>query len=200
MTRTALRRTLLALLTLPALAMTAGPAAAAELSVIDTRHDLRSLEMNEDDQQIRWVKEPEVKHGDIGRVLYNHSERRVAMRTKYVDLERGKQVQFATRFRDENGKKAYIQVRANASNPAGRSTLRDYRTDEKIACAVNHKIDYAKNTLVVSFPRTCIGDPRRLEFTTITAVRYSGKLLFDNALTDRFGFGGMGWSNPVRKG
>lgn len=199
MTRALVWRFLAALVVVPTVALSAVPATAGELTVADTRGDLYSPEFTQTDDgqpHIRWTHAPAVRHGDIARVTFKHLERRVVIRSRYVDLVRGTRLYAATRFRDEDGKRAYVHVNAGKDRPGGTTALRKYRTGDRIRCSVSHRIDYATNTITVAFPRRCIGNPRTLAFTAVTES--GGASYFDSAHGDRPRE--LGWSRRVRRG
>ncbi len=180
---TALRRALIATSALAVLPLSAAPAVAADLTVDDARKDMRVFKVEEDGQDVRfkWEKDPSIRHGDIVRVDFKHTAKRVAFRTKYVEIDRGSKIEFVARVRDQAGKKHTVSVKANAANPAGKAKLTNYHGSKTIDCAVEHKVDTAKNVIAVSFPRTCIDDPRTLQFTAMTLAGSNRKPAIDNA-------------------
>lgn len=199
--RTSAHRALVALAALAvvpvSLAMTAAPASAATLSVVDATGDLWTFDDDPKSDRF-WKRAPERADGDLVRTTYAHSTRRVSVTSKFRALEPTGRLSWATRMRDQSGKKHVVTVETGPKHRAGRATLTDYR-DNRIACDVRHLVDYDRKVVRISFPRRCIGDPRILEFTTM-AMRVHGtmSLFIDNPHNTRPT--SNAWTTGVRRG
>lgn len=199
MTRfTALRRALIATSAVAVLPLAAAPAVAADLTVEDARKDVYTIQIVGEgpEEEVRWVKDPSIRQGDVVRTTYRHTDKRVSIRTKFVELERGAQLRMYGRMRAQDGKKYSFQLVSTKRNPAGRASLRSYRGDKLLDCAVKARVDFAKNTAMLSFPRTCVNNPRALEFTIMSIGGTRRNPGFDNAQSESFR--PFGWTSKVR--
>jgi hypothetical protein len=185
---------LVAVAVVPALAV---PAHAASTAVEDAVSDMWTL--NQDpESDAAFVKAPGAREGDFVRTSYTHTERRVVVTAKFREIAKvGGRLYFSTRMRDQDGKKHIVNVIATRTNRAGRATLTTYG-GERVACDVVHRIDYAKDRVRASFPRTCIDSPRRLEFTSALYRVVGGTWYLDNPHNQRAM--ARGWTSAVRAG
>lgn len=155
---------------------TAGTAAAEELTVTDGRGDVQVLDMTADG----WTAAPGVKNGDVSRAVLRHDDRRIAVRVKFRDLARkGSMSGHVVRVVTDEGVKRDVNIFAGPGMWGGEAMM-SRPSGQEVACQVAHKIAYGTNLVTLSFPRTCISDPRwvRLGFGTMwmdgTSTRYYG--------------------------
>lgn len=200
-TRTSVRRALVALTAVavvPAsLAVAAAPASAASLTLDDATGDMWTIDEDPGSDRL-WKPAPERADSDIVRTTYTHGTRRVAVTAKLVALEPTGRLSFATRMRDESGKKHVVGIETGPKSREGRARLTDYR-DNRIDCDVRHAVDYDRDVVRFSFPRRCIGDPRTLEFTTALArVHGMMSIFIDNPHNTRPNVNV--WTAKVRQG
>lgn len=135
---------------------TAGTAAAQTLTDVDQRGDVQSFTMDSEEP----APAPTVANGDILRTVFNHAERRVSVRVKYADLRRIGQ------FRNDGIKVVTNEgVRREVSVFAGQGMWRGQAdmvrpSGRPVDCDIAHKIDYDRNLVTISFPRSCVSNPR----------------------------------------
>jgi len=150
--RTALTLALAAGLTVT----TAGTAAAEGLTVRDKRGDVQARDMETDEP----VGKAGVANGDIVRTVMRHNDRRISVRIKYADLRkagdgRGDVVRVVT----NEGVRRDVQVFAAPGMWRGEAGM-SRPNGKPVDCDVTHKVDYGKNVTTLSFPRTCVSNPR----------------------------------------
>lgn len=135
---------------------TAGTAAAQTLTDVDQRGDVQSFTMESEEP----APAPTVANGDVLRTVFNHAERRVSVRVKYADLRRIGQ------FRNDGIKVVTNEgVRREVSVFAGQGMWRGQAdmvrpNGRPVDCDIAHKIDYDRNLVTISFPRSCVSNPR----------------------------------------
>lgn len=199
--RTVSRRALVAVATLavvPAsLALASAPASAASLKVVDATGDVKTFDEDPESDTF-WKAAPEQRDGDVKNVVFTHAAKRVTITARFVELEPTGQFALAARLRDQNGKKHQLLVESTRRNRDGRAELAKYNSEETIACNVTHKIDFERNLVRVGFPRTCIGNPRTLEFTAANYRQVNRKFFIDNPHNTRPNVNV--WTAKVRQG
>lgn len=143
--------------------LTAAPASAEQLTKYDARGDVWLS-----DEAGNAAPAPQVRLGDLTRVRIAHTATRVVVRSTYVDLQRtGKRFRQWVEMRDQDGRTTYAGFEATPRDRSGTAwLLRD--EGGRIACRVFHRIDYDRNTLLVSWPRRCVHRPRSLQFRVET--------------------------------
>ncbi|MGH3330220.1 MAG: hypothetical protein ACRDPJ_02845 [Nocardioidaceae bacterium] len=199
MSRPSIRRALVAALaTVASLPLAAGAASAAEVTVTDTRGDMWVTNPDITSDGPAYVKAPRSTYGDFLRTTFAHTDKRVAVRAAFVELERtGGKYYFAMRMRDQDGKRHVVSVEATRNNRAGKALL-ETPGGREIDCPVARKIDYARNTVTVSFPRACINNPRWLQFTAANMRFAGGKGYIDNPHDTKAD--PKAWTSRVRRG
>ena len=199
--RTTSRRALVAAVTLAAvpasLALAAAPASAASLEVVDATGDMKTFNQDPESDAF-WVAAPEQSDGDVKSVVFAHAAKRVTITARFVELEPTGQFAFAARMRDQNGKKHQLLVESTPRNRDGKAELAKYNSEEKVACNVTHMIDFERNLVRVAFPRTCIGNPRTLEFTAANYRQVNRSFFIDNPHNTRPSTNV--WTAKVRQG
>ncbi|HSE69552.1 MAG TPA: hypothetical protein VLA97_02260 [Nocardioidaceae bacterium] len=195
MSRTSLRSLVVALVATPTLLMTAGPAAAAGLTVLDERNDVHKSYTDEEGSG--WIAAPRQQVGDVVRMTFQHRTNRVAISAKFVDLDRRTGTMLISRMRDQSGKRHIVTVEATRRKPAGRSDLSTYR-GRSLDCNVDHSISYTRNEITLSFPRRCVDNPRTLQFTAFTVVTRRKTAFVDNP--HNTSPEPRGWTAEIRRG
>jgi hypothetical protein len=196
MSRTSLRSLVVALVATPTLLMTAGPAAAAGLTVLDERNDVHQA-THTDEEGSGWIAVPRQQVGDVVRTTFQHRTNRVAISAKFVDLDRRTGTLLISRMRDQSGKKHIVSVEATRRKPAGRADLSTYR-GRSLDCNVDHSINYTRNEITLSFPRRCVDNPRTLQFTAFTVVTRRKTAFVDNPHSTNPE--PRGWTAEIRRG
>lgn len=155
-----LRRASICVAALGLLPALAAPAVGAERTVEDTVGDMWKIEEGSTDPN----PAPRARRGDFVRTTFKHTDKRVTVRAKFVELERaGKMFRLWVKMRDEHRRKTFLGIEAVRSDRGGKAWLMSNRGAD-IACNVRHRIDYRNNVVRASFRRTCLDTPRYLEF------------------------------------
>ena len=135
---------------------TAGSAAAQTLIDVDQRGDVQSFTMESEEP----TPAPTVANGDVLRTVFNHAERRVSVRVMYADLRRvGQFRNDGIRVVTNEGVRREVSVFASEGMWRGQADM-VRPNGEPVECDIAHKIDYDRNLVTVSFPRSCVSDPR----------------------------------------
>ena len=182
-----------AIAVVPALA---APAVAASRAVDDASGDMVRVE----EGGANPAAAPGASVGDFLRTRYTHTEKRVQVKAWFVDLApTGKRFTVWVEMRDQDHRKTYAGLQATPGNRAGEGFLMTNRGRD-IDCRVRLAIDYDRNTVRAGFPRACLGNPRWLQFSTLSEqVRRSWKHAWlDNAQTRAID--SRVWSTKVRHG
>jgi hypothetical protein len=147
-----------------ALLLPAGPAAAEHLTVRDARGDMVKLEEGSEDP----TPAPRVRIGDVVHTTFRHTGRHVVVWTKLAALDRS-----GRRFR------VWVDIQSGArstwllgveTTPRDRNghTLFMNGRGRDIPCAIQHRVDYARDVVRVSVPRRCLDTPRSVRFRLLT--------------------------------
>jgi hypothetical protein len=135
---------------------TAGTAAAQTLTDVDQRGDVQSFTMESEEP----APAPTVANGDVVRTVFNHAERRVSVRVTYADLLRiGQFRSDSLRLVTNEGVRREVSVFAGPGMWRGQADM-VRPSGRPVDCDVAHKIDYDRNVVTVSFPRSCVSNPR----------------------------------------
>lgn len=194
---TLLRRTAAATAaTVAGLTVLAAPADAARRAVDDVSGDMWKVE----EGGTNPTAAPGATVGDFLRTVYNHTEKRVIVKAKFVDLApTGKRFTVWVEMRDQDHHKTFAGLQATPANRAGEGFLFS-NSGKDIDCKVRLRIDYDRNIVRAGFPRSCVGNPRWLQFSTLSEqVRHSwSHAWLDNAQTKEID--SRVWSTKVRAG
>ncbi len=137
---------------------TAGAAAAQTLTVTDARGDVRAYDM--ESEQETSSPAPGVKNGDILRTVFKHSDRRVSARLKFADLQRkGAMSGYVARVVTNENVRRDVIIFAGPRQWRGDAQM-TRPNGNPVDCDLKHAINYDTNVLTVSFPRSCVSDPR----------------------------------------
>jgi len=195
----ALRRgvPLLAALLLLPLCLTAGPALAESSTLRDDTGDMWTVR----EGATTGDPAPAARIGDIVRTTFRHTDTRLVVRTRFVELAPvGRRFTLWVGVRSRDGRETVLGVRASRRDRDGHTILMDDRGRD-IDCAVGHRISYAHDTVRVVVPRTCLGDPVSLRFNVLSEQwgrRLSFAHLDDGHTADVPG--PIRWTGPVRAG
>jgi hypothetical protein len=195
----ALRRgvPLLAALLLLPLCLTAGPALAESSTLRDDTGDMWTVR----EGATTGDSAPAARIGDIVRTTFRHTDTRLVVRTRFVDLAPvGRRFTLWVGVRSRDGRETVLGVRASRRDRDGHTILMDDRGRD-IDCAVGHRISYAHDTVRAVVPRRCLGDPVSLRFNVLS--EQWGRRLFFAHLDDGHTAdvpGPIRWTGPVRAG
>ncbi|MGH3506210.1 MAG: hypothetical protein ACRDO2_03285 [Nocardioidaceae bacterium] len=134
------------------------------------------------------------------RTTFKHTDQRVAVRAKFVELERaGKLFRMWVKMRDEHRTKTYLGVEAVRRDRGGEAWLMSNRGTD-IACKIRHRISYRTNVVRASFRRSCLDTPRYLKFKAYSkqALRTWTYAYLDNPFNKRAAT--RLWTGRVRAG
>ena len=170
------------------------PAFAADLTVTDGRGDMWVIR----EGSTTAAQAPRASIGDFVRTTFRHTDRRVAVRSKFVELAReGRRFRMWVDLRDQAGRRVFALVETTRRDRNGRTRMFT-GSGRDIACNISHRVDYAQNTVRVSFPRRCLNNPRTLQFRTMSEFSRQN-LRFarvDNPSNQRAA--SRAWSRPLR--
>ena len=146
------------------LVLPAVPAAAQEVTEHDGRGDMIRVEEGGSDPQ----PAPTAEIGDVVRTTFRHDAARVVVRTRLAALERsGRRFTVWVDVQDGARHSWFVGVQAARRDRGGQTIVMDDRGRD-LPCTAAHRIDYARDTVRVSVPRSCFGDPARLRFRVLT--------------------------------
>lgn len=135
---------------------TVGTAAAAELTVKDARGDVSKFDMTTEST----TPAPGVKNGDVLRTVFRHNDGRISVRMKFTDLARQGQVLAAgMRVVTNENVKRDVTIMAGPNMWRGQAMM-SRPNGNPVVCNIQHKIAYDTNVVTLSFPRSCVSDPR----------------------------------------
>jgi hypothetical protein len=135
---------------------TAGSASAEDLAVKDAKGDLVSFDMETE----TTTPAPEVKDADILRTVLRHNARRIVVRVKYAELRhRGQLFSQGIRIVTNEGVRREASIYAAPHMWRGQSDM-GRPNGNPVDCAIKHAINYDTNVVTLSFPRSCVSDPR----------------------------------------
>lgn len=143
--------------------LAAGPAQAERTAVADRRGDVLKVE--------EGATSGEPAPGstfDVWRSTFAHTTDRVVVRVRFDDLRRtGKRLQVWVNLQDGRGRTNHIGIEGTPGNRSGTAWLMGDRGQDR-PCRIRHRIDYGRDVVRVSLPRTCVGSPRVLRFGVLT--------------------------------
>jgi len=146
-----------------ALTLSAGPAAAERMTVADRRGDVLRVE----EGATSGLPAPGSTF-DVWRSTFAHTRDRVVVRVLFDDLRpTGKRLQVWVNLQDGRGRTHHVGVAGVPGNRGGTAWLMGDRGQDR-PCRIRHRIDYGRDVVRVSLPRTCLGSPRVLRFGLLT--------------------------------
>ena len=153
----------------------AAPALAGSLTVRDATGDMWVVEEGSNQPH----PAPHARIGDIERTTYHHTAHRVVVRTRFVELAPvGRRFTLWIGVLDEDRQETTVGVRATRRDRDGHTILMDDHGRD-IACDVRHRVRYDRDVVRVVVPRSCLGDPGRLRFSTLSE-QWGRRLFFAN--------------------
>jgi len=138
---------------------TAGTAAAETYAALDAHGDVLAYDAS-GDPEAAGTPAPGVKNGDVWRTVFKHADRRVSVRIKFADLRRkGVMSGFVVRVATNEKVRRDVVVFAGPKQWRGQAQMMR-PNGNPVDCAVKHNINYDTNVVTMSFPRTCVSEPR----------------------------------------
>lgn len=136
------------------------------MSAKDSRQDVLYLDLaNGDDLALPGTTKPQRRNGDLKGYTVRYGAKRISASFRFRELKRtGPVTMVDARFRfPQGGQLEYTHVitTARKGNWQGRAR------STVPGCAVDHKIDYRKNTVRISFPSRCFASPRWIQFNAL---------------------------------
>lgn len=149
---------------LVSVAITVPPGYAQRLTVQDGRGDMAKIE----EGATVTVPAPGATNGDIVRTRFSHTDRRVVVRTRFVELEpTGRRFRLWVDVRDGQGRTSTLGVLASRRDRDGHTILMTARGMD-VPCRTWHRIDYRRNFVRVGVPRRCLGRPASVQFSVLS--------------------------------
>ena len=170
-------------------------AQAAVLNIVDARGDV-----HRGTNSGPLVLDQDEKRADILSTRIQHTERALVVRTKLLRLAReGTRVETAMRIRTNDG--TYREVLLMAGRRIGWSGMvgMQNRRGATVQCRTGHSINYATDVMAVRIPSSCLGSPRWVKMTVISAFRGGRKFLADNPHNETMRINGV-WTSRIRRG
>jgi hypothetical protein len=104
---------------------------------------------------------PQMRLGDVRRAVFRHGRPDIVVRQRFTELRRaGRYAQYTVRLQSGSGQ--YREVVVSAAPRSWRGTVAVFNRRDRVGCEATHRIDYAANTVVMTVPRSCLGDPERV--------------------------------------
>jgi hypothetical protein len=157
-------------------------ASAESLTVTDPRGDLRAYDVENGEPG----NAGSVSNGDIVRSVLRHGDTRISVRVKFSELRKiGEFRGDAIRVVTNEGVKRDVSTSAGPGMWSGESDM-SRPNGTLVDCAVAHRIDYDRNVVTVSFPRSCVSNPRwvRLGVGAMWMSSGTGMYYVDDAQVD----------------
>ena len=204
--------------------VTSSPAAARSVSVPDPPGDVMVASQEWSDCEYDGECEPEptepvrsdTPDADVVSSWFKHGARRISATSTYRELERPAEDEFLEWLlvtRGGNGQRRVLQVSADSERPGGVARMSRLSSGAPVCRGhITKRVDYAANTVSVSFPRWCAGRPQRIKLGGFTTrYRWEGQgdsTSFESAYDNPFADGGMppmdwsdlGWTPWLRRG
>ena len=176
--------------------ITAAAGFAQRLTVDDGRGDMAKIEEG------AKVTEPapDATIGDFVRTRFRHTDRRVVVRAKFVELNpTGRRFRLWVDVQDGQGRTSILGVDASRRDRDGHTILMTDRGRD-IPCRVAHRIDYGRNFVRVAVPRHCLGTPAVVGFRVLSEhVRRDWNYAWlDNGLSPEID--DRRWTERLRRG
>lgn len=185
-------------------------AASAESAVVhDKTGDVWEAVYNPETGASTFEEAGSVLNSDIKQTTVRHTDRRVQITVEFVEMK-PKRIHPANygfvRLDDDTTwvVGAYVDDEWNAQAFMGQESLgRGMAARRGVACqGMKAAADYEADTLSVSVPRSCLGNPRWIEYNGRAVGQQSSQdsshMYFDNAQNKGHGEGG--WSDRIKKG
>ncbi len=160
----ALRTKTTTLLGTAVLAAVLAPAASAyadSLKVDDETSDVWEAVWNEDTQSDDYVEAGSVNNVDVTSLRVRHLANRIVVTATYAELNKGKVVLASTStYKFNDGPTVGVMLDTYAKS-SGETVMYTTHRGKPVDCkGLDDTIDYDANTVELSIPRKCVGDPR----------------------------------------
>jgi hypothetical protein len=192
---------LLAGAVLAAVLVPAGAASAQKVAIDDSNADVWETAWDGDIKHVRVGSQPNV---DLVSTVLRHGAHKLILTFKYAELSRSR-TRFAavSTLRFAEGSRIGVVLHTFA-RWRGHMFLTEIHSGDRLKCAnLEHAIDYTADTVALTVPRSCIGDPKWVEVNSFAYGSQedpdTGAELHnysDNA--QNAGHGYRGWSERVR--
>lgn len=197
---------LLAGVVLAAVLAPAGAASAQQVAFHDSSADVWESVWDDEAAALEQARAGSQPNVDIVSSVVRHTGHKLILTHTFADLNRST-TRFAVvdRLRFDNGRRVMAAVTA-VERWRGTPMLLRLRHDVRIKCHnLDHSIDYVTNTIVLSIPRSCIGNPKWVEVNTFAAGIQNDRdseigfhSYFDNGQNTSYRYGG--WSRRIHQG
>ena len=117
-----------------------------------------------------FIPAPGQVNGDVLRTRFRHTNSRVRIRMRFLDLHKADDVRYQVRVtvRTNEGVAREIDLNFNPSYWQGKTKMiRLQPYGEKVRCPIHSSVDDAKNVVIIGFPRTCLKRPRWIRIGAI---------------------------------
>lgn len=182
-----------------------GAAYAASRSVDDGTGDVWEPVWNAETETVDYFEAGSVLNVDVDKVVVKHTARRIVVTATYAELKKQDITLGASsrmRFDDGPAVGMYVDTWQKWSG----ETVLYKKSGMPIECAgFDHAIDYTANTVQLSVPRSCVGNPRWVEVNYVGLGNVedpeseTGYRTFEDSAHSA-NSGWNGWSDRVKKG
>jgi hypothetical protein len=190
-----------ALVAAAAVVLLPAAAGAATVTIDDATDDVYLAKYDETTDTTTYEPVGTQVNVDLDEVAVKHGARKVAVTAQYVDLARTtNRYMYLLRLRTNEGIKRDVTVDTLMAGWDGAVTFGKPNGAEVRCRGLAFAIDYAADTVSVTIPRRCLGNPRYVEaFTVAAGFSRSGDSYFDHGHTSGMKEKVM-WSERIRKG
>lgn len=158
---------------------TGSPASAEVIHHKDAAHDVRWQPLQQTGDSSRPATHR--REGDVVRTTVNHHAGVVSVSVKYRQLSRtGQGTAHVFVFRTDRGLSRTVELYADQHNWKGVVTFEAPGTRTP-RCEVSHHIDYARNRVTVTVPRSCLHEPRWVRVGSGDGMLVANRLYADDA-------------------
>jgi hypothetical protein len=176
----------------------AGAASARSLSIHDATGDTWQMDTSSDTES--YLPAGSQANVDLVRTIVRHTAKKVNVIGRYTELKRsGPALFFVVAVRTNEGVRRDVGVQT-ILRPCGQHMFekRDGRTAR--CRGISHTVDYARETISVSVPRSCLGNPRWVQVTPgAVGMTPAGDVYVDNGY-DSTSNEPTRWSAKVKRG
>jgi hypothetical protein len=124
---------------------------------------------------------------DVKRAVVRHVPATVRVRMRFADLRRAGSQSYQVTYRTPGGGYYLAVLESLPGARSGRSSLWGMESERRLRCPeLRHRIDYARDLVALSVPRSCLGDPSwvRVNMTNLLAPLEDptgdGRIFVDN--------------------
>lgn len=204
-----------ALVAATAAALTVVPVTAATAQTYrhtDTTQDLQSVDLSSS-SDFTFAPAPDATEPDVKSIQITHGARRVNVAMRFVDLTKAATAAvYEAEVRTNERLLRVVDVEAGPGEWRGRQSFSGPLATPRCK-GLSHSIDYDKNVVAFSIPRSCLSKPRWVKVAAMagdevvaTTTPADGSAptstdtgYFDDAQNSKFGFNET-WSPRIHKG